>query len=178
MWQANPHCVAHKKQVTAFRRCRDSPMITTILPPFSLMAMTGQSSGSFQVSAQELSTILRHDYRPVILRVVSLRWMGGLCGGAKRIGRRIIVERAPAPSAAVREPLAILHREINVMLSTRHRWLTGIRLLFFRYPMDFRHFGAVWEWLAVVRNALLVSVDHCAYPLNSENASPPGTSTV
>src|SRR5215472_11628152 len=65
---------------------------------------------------------------------------------------------------AVREPLAVLHHEINVMLGTWHRWLTGVRLLFFRIPMDFRHLGAVWERLAIARHAFLIGLDHCWIP--------------
>jgi len=98
--------------------------------------------------------------REPALRVVSLRRIVRLGGGAKRIGRRVIFERAPPPSAAVCEPLAVLHHEINVMLGTWHYWLTGVRLLFFRVPMDFRHLGAVWERLAVAGLAFLIGVDH------------------
>jgi hypothetical protein len=39
------------------------------------------------------------------------------------------------------------------MLDPWHHWLTGVRLLFFRDPMDFRHPGAVWERLAVAGHA-------------------------
>ena len=89
------------------------------------------------------------------LRVVFLRRIVRYGGRLERIGRRVIVERAPSPSAAVREPLAVLHHEINVMLGTWHRRLTGVRLLFFRIPMDFRHLGVVRERLAIAGHALL-----------------------
>src|SRR6476661_5994214 len=77
--------------------------------------------------------------REPALRVVSLRRIGRLSGGTKRVGCRVILECAPPPSAAVREPLAVLDHEICVMLGTWHGWLTGIRILSFRDPMDFRH---------------------------------------
>jgi len=87
------------------------------------------------------------------LRVVSLRWRGRLSGGTKRIGCRVILERAPSPSAAVCEPLAVLHHEIGVILGIWHHWWTGICLLFLRVPMDFRDLGAVRERLAVAGHA-------------------------
>jgi hypothetical protein len=98
--------------------------------------------------------------REAALRVVSLRRTGRLSGGAKRIGRRVILERAPPPSAAVREPLAVLHHEIDVMLGTWHRWWTRIRILFFRDPMDFRHLGAVWKGLTVVGSQVVLSLSN------------------
>ena len=70
----------------------------------------------------------------------------------------------PTPSAAVGEPLAVLHHEINVMLGPWHHWLTGVRLLFFWDSMDFRHPGAVWERLTVTGHALLIGVDHYGIP--------------
>ena len=63
--------------------------------------------------------------------VVFLRRLGGCGRRLKRIGRRVIVERAPSPSAAISEPLAVLHHEINVMLRTWHGWLTGVASCFF-----------------------------------------------
>ena len=58
---------------------------------------------------------------------------------SKGAGRRcgIIFERGPSPSAAVREPLAVLHHEVDVMLGTWNRWLTGVRLLFFGFQWIF-----------------------------------------
>src|SRR5258706_4220892 len=103
------------------------------------------------------------------LRVVFLRRFGGCGRGLKRIGRRVIVERAPSPSPAIREPLAVLHPEINVMLRTWHGWLTGVRLLLFRCPMNFRHFRAVRERLAIAGHAFLIGVDHCRIPHDHSN---------
>ena len=51
--------------------------------------------------------------------------------GPERIGRGVILERAISPSAAVREPLAVLHHEINVMQGARHQRLTGLVVFFF-----------------------------------------------
>jgi hypothetical protein len=75
--------------------------------------------------------------REPALGVVFLRRFVRHGGGPKRIGRRVTLERAPYPSAAVREPLAVLHHEINVVLGTWHRWLTGVRLLFFGFQWIF-----------------------------------------
>src|SRR5690242_2356406 len=98
--------------------------------------------------------------RQPALRVVCLRRIVGYGGGPKCIGSRVVLERGPPPPAAVRELPAVLHHEINIMLCTWHRWLTGIRLLFFRVPMDFGHLGAIGERLAVAGHAFLVGVDH------------------
>src|SRR5882757_7086876 len=96
--------------------------------------------------------------REAALRVVFLRRSVRCSGGLKRIGCRVIVELAPSPSAAVREPLAVLHHEASVLLGTWHRWLTGVGLLYFRHPMNFRHLGAVWERLAIAGHAFLIGV--------------------
>src|SRR6266481_6875603 len=117
------------------------------------------------VLRENVVAVLHHRVaREPALRVVFLRRIVRDSGGLKRIGRRVIAERAPSPSAAVREPLAVLHHEINVMLGTWHRWLTGVRLLFFRVPMNFRHLGAVRERLAVAGHAFLIGVDHWRIP--------------
>src|SRR5215510_12759155 len=77
--------------------------------------------------------------------VVTLRRFASRACGRERAGRGVIVERAPSPSTAVCEPLAVFHHEINVMLGTWHRWLSGVRFLLFRVPMDLRHFSAIWR---------------------------------
>src|SRR5205823_10173530 len=59
---------------------------------------------------------------------------GGL---RERSGRGVILERGPSPSAAVGEPLAIFHHEVDVMQACRHR-RSGERLELFRVPMDLR----------------------------------------
>src|SRR6478736_2951659 len=113
------------------------------------------------VLRENVIEVLHHRVaREPALRVVSLRRIGRLSGGAERIGRRVILERAPSPAAAVRKPLAVLHHEIDVVLCTWHRRLTGVRLLFFGVPMDFRHLGAVWERFAVAGHAFHIGVDH------------------
>jgi hypothetical protein len=55
------------------------------------------------------------------LGVVALRRLGRRGCGRKRIRFSVILERAPAPPAAVREPLAILHREVDILLRGRNR---------------------------------------------------------
>src|ERR1700722_2643488 len=98
------------------------------------------------------------------LGVVRLRRL--ICQRArpKCIGRGIILKLAIAPAAAVREPLAILHHEINVMERIRHQRLTGVRRVGLGVPMNLRHFGAFWERLAVTGNARLKRVDHRGIP--------------
>src|SRR5262249_39346048 len=67
-------------------------------------------------------------------------------------------------SPAIREPLVVLHHEINVMLGTWHRWLSRVCLLFFWVPMDLRHLGTIWERLAVTGHAFLIGIDHYWVP--------------
>jgi hypothetical protein len=52
------------------------------------------------------------------LGVVPLRRLIRQCPGPERIGRGVILKLGISPAAAVREPLAILHHEINVMEGT------------------------------------------------------------
>src|SRR5262249_56322615 len=92
--------------------------------------------------------------------VVTLRRLVSQGCGRERAGRCVIVKRAPSPSTAVREPLAVLHHEINVMLGSWHRWLSRVRLLFFRVPMDLRHLCAIRERLAVAGHAFLIGINH------------------
>src|SRR3977135_2300210 len=54
--------------------------------------------------------------REPALRVVFLRRSVRCSGGLKRIGRHVIVELAPSPSAAFREPLAVLHHKNKRLL--------------------------------------------------------------
>src|SRR6202034_3924506 len=75
-----------------------------------------------------------------------------------------MLKDAVTPSAAVPEPLTVLHHEINVVQGVRHRrpsWFTDID---FQVPMDLRHLGAIREWLAVTGNARLIRADHCRIP--------------
>src|SRR5216117_2439813 len=53
--------------------------------------------------------------REPALGVVTLRRLVSRGAGLERIGRSVILERGPSPAAAVREPLAILHHEVDVM---------------------------------------------------------------
>ena len=59
-------------------------------------------------------------------RVVLLRRFVCRRSRPKRRRRSVILKRGPSPPAAIRKPLAILHHEIDVMLSARHHWLTGV----------------------------------------------------
>jgi hypothetical protein len=121
-------------------------------PRASRTMTTGRATSSSTTSTKSIPTVndsaircrrarkcsrCRSSRREPALGVVFLRRFVRHSGGPKRIGRRVILERAPSPSAAVREPLAVLHHEINVVLGTWHRWLTGVRLLFFGFQWIF-----------------------------------------
>ena len=97
--------------------------------------------------------------REPALGVVPLRRLASQSAGLERIGCSVILEHGPSPPSAVREPLAVLHHEVDVMLGTWHR-RCGERLQLFRVPMDLRHPRAVRERLAVAGNAVLVGLDH------------------
>src|SRR5579859_2194659 len=94
------------------------------------------------------------------LCVVTLRRLVSLGARRESVGGCVMLELGIAPSAAVREPLAVLHHEINVMLGTWHRRLAGCNVILLRDPMNFRHLGTVRERLAVARHAFLESCDH------------------
>src|SRR5260221_11951065 len=93
---------------------------------------------------RENVVLLRH-YRVArepALGVVPLRRLVRRCARPERIGRAVILKLGISPSAAVRELLAVLHHEINVMEGPGYQRLTGGRFVLFRVPMDLRHFGA------------------------------------
>src|SRR5579859_4500544 len=59
--------------------------------------------------------------REPALGVVPLRRMVRQGAGRERIGCSVIVEHGPSPPAAVREPVAVLLHEVNIMLGAWHR---------------------------------------------------------
>jgi hypothetical protein len=129
------------------------------------IVLTDNRSSSRCILGENVVSVL-HDRvaREPALRVASLRRIGRLSGGAKRIGGWVILECAPPPSAAVREPLAVLHHEIDVMLDTWHRWLAGIRLLFFRVQWILPS----WRRPGI---ASLIGIDQCGIPQEYRTAS-------
>jgi hypothetical protein len=71
------------------------------------------------VIRENVVAVLHHRVaREPALRVVFLRRIVRGSGGLKRIGRRVIIELGPSPSAAVREPRAVLHHESGSGTST------------------------------------------------------------
>src|SRR5260370_23901988 len=76
--------------------------------------------------------------RKPALGVVRLWRLVGLGAGRERTGRGVIIEHGPSPSAAVREPFAVLHHEVHVMQSAGHRRIREV-LVHFRGPMDLCH---------------------------------------
>src|SRR4029077_93909 len=93
--------------------------------------------------------------------VVLLRRRAIFIAGPKSLGRGVIIELGVSPSAAVRELLAVLHHEVDVMQRARHDRLTGLVLILLRGPMDLRESRAIGERLAIARDARLVGLDHC-----------------
>src|SRR5208282_2570934 len=72
----------------------------------------------------------------------------------------VVVELRIPPSAAVGEPLAVLHHEVDVVQGPRHNGIAGLSLVGPLGPMDLRHPGAVGDGLAVRWNARLKGLDH------------------
>src|SRR5215469_3257004 len=72
----------------------------------------------------------------------------------------VVLEFSPSPAAAVREPVAVLDHEVDVMEGAGYEGLTGLPRLLLRVPMELGHPGAVGERLAVVGNAGLEGRDH------------------
>src|SRR5579863_9921826 len=97
--------------------------------------------------------------REPALGVVPLRRLASHGAGRERIGSSVIVEHGVSPPAAVREPLAVLHHEVHIMLSTWHPRREE-RLHLFQVPMYLRQLGASGKRLAVAGNAGHVSLDH------------------
>src|SRR5262249_32925050 len=90
---------------------------------------------------------------------VSLRWFAGFGTRLEGLRSGVVVEHGIAPSAAVRESLAVFDHEVDVVQGAWYRRVRE-RLQFFRVPVDFRHLGAVWDRFAVCRNSFLVGFDH------------------
>jgi len=93
------------------------------------------------------------------LGVVPLRRRASCGAGLESIGRGVVIEHGISPSAAVREPLAVLLHEVHVQQVARHRRLCKERVRL-RFPVDLRHLGSVRNRLTVAGNAGAVRVDH------------------
>src|SRR5262249_2820986 len=97
--------------------------------------------------------------RDPALGVVALRWRSSSGARLERVGLGVVVEHRVSPSTAVREPLAVLHHEVDVQEIARdgHFGEERVRLWL---PMDLGHLGAVGYRLTVGGNAGLESLDH------------------
>src|SRR5262249_32740543 len=87
------------------------------------------------------------------------------CGRGERVGRGVIIKLGVPPIAAVGEPLAIPHHEIDIMQAVSHqRRSLGLSTLL-RIPMHLRHLGAAGLAAAYTLSglALLDSVLSGAY---------------
>src|SRR5262245_31702087 len=84
--------------------------------------------------------------------------------GFEAVRRGVLVELCVSPIAAVREPLAVPHHEIEVMQGVRYERRRGSLGALLRVPMDLGHLGAVGERLAVAGHAGLVGGDDLRIP--------------
>src|SRR5262249_5858700 len=107
----------------------------------------------------EVSRLRSRVAREPALGVVSLWRRAG--GGAWREGirRRVSLEPGVSPSAAIREPLAVLLHEVHVQQIARSCRVRKKRVLL-RLPVDLGHLGSVWNRLAVAGNTGVVGIDH------------------
>src|SRR5229473_1539337 len=79
------------------------------------------TASSMPVIRENVISCLHHRVaREPALGVVPLWRLASQGAGRERIGCSVIVEHGPSPPAAVREPLAVLHHEVHVMLGTWH----------------------------------------------------------
>src|SRR5262245_59363820 len=90
--------------------------------------------------------------------------LGARLEGFEAVRRGVVVELCVSPIAAVREPLAVPHHEIEVMQAVRYERRSGSLGALLRVPMNLRHLGTVGEWLAVAGNASLVGGDDLGIP--------------
>src|SRR5258707_11063538 len=132
--EGGPHSALHPKlEVRAehapatfgFRRATSAGSTIPVLPsPFSVL--------------RENVIFCLHDRvaREPALGVVRLRRLVGLGAGRERTGRGVIIEHGPSPSAAVREPLAVLHHEVHVcsvpgtVVSGKYWFIFGVQWIF------------------------------------------------
>ena len=136
-----------------------------IIPRFNVCVRAAETAGDGASSGSPLA-VIREDvvsgFRDRVacepaLGVLPLRGHVSQGAGPERIGGGIILEYGPASAAAVREPLAVLHHEVDIMLGPWHG-RQGVDFHPFRGPMDLRHFGAAREGVAVGGSAGRVSV--------------------
>src|SRR6185503_14272412 len=119
------------------------------------------------ILGEDVISILRTRVaREAACRIVSLRGAVRRRGGSERIGCGVILECPISPSAAIREPLAVLQHEVNVMQCAGNQRGTRSGGVRFRIPMDLSHLDTIWERLAVFGNAGLVGPNHRWIPEN------------
>src|ERR1700722_6852832 len=109
--------------------------------------------------------------REPTLGVGPLRRLIRLCAGPERLGRGIVLKLGISPSAAVREPLAILHHEINIMKTGGNQGLAGFRNILCSVPVYLPLFGPAGEGLPVTRKSCLVASNHRGF--SEEHSNPP-----
>src|SRR5262245_22219385 len=118
-----------------------------------LMSSSWLSTSAWRVLREHIVPRL-HDRvaRKPALGIVRLRRKARHIAGSERLGCSVIVEHRESPTAAVREPLGVLHHEVDIGERVRHGRIPRI-LALFRYLMDLRHLRAVGDGLAVAGNA-------------------------
>jgi hypothetical protein len=131
-----------------------------ILSCFSLLLRALVSALPMPVICENVvSRLYGRGAREPALGVVPLRRLASQGAGSERIGCSVIVEHGLSPPAAVREPLAVLHHEIDIMLGAWHRRCRE-RLQLFRVPMDLCHLGPSGNGLPLAGMPGLVGLDH------------------
>ena len=111
------------------------------------------------ISEDIISCLRDRVARKLALGIVPLRRLGAHCSCRKRVGCGVILECRVPPSAAVSEPLAVLHHEVDVMLSGWHD-VSREERLFLGVPMHLRHLRAVGKRLTVAWYARPVGLDY------------------
>src|SRR5262245_32340472 len=101
----------------------------------SILMMTSPCCRSPLPVCRENVILFLHD------RVARIPAVGPGSLRRERVGRAVIVELGVSPSAAVREALAVLHHEVDVMQDVRNRRRSRGLFTLLRLPMDLRHLG-------------------------------------
>ena len=115
-------------------------MCRAVSTNFRLWAFPGSAP---PVLREDIVSVLHDRVAPEpALGVVPLRRHVGHVGGHELTGRGVVLERTPSSSTAVREPLAVLHHEVDVMQRPGHRGRRE-RVQLPRDPMDLCNLGAV-----------------------------------
>src|SRR5258706_11134502 len=97
-------------------------MILSCCSRLERMSIRGHTGSTLPVIAENVISILHYGVaREATLGVVPLRRFTRQRARRERIRLGVIVEHRISPSAAVPEPLAVFHHEVDLMYRARHR---------------------------------------------------------